>query len=444
MIRKILIANRGEIAVRIIRACREMGIETVAIYSEGDRDSLHTQLADEAICVGETPAASSYLNMENIISATINSGADAIHPGFGFLSENSKFAKLCEDCNIIFIGPTSKVIESLGNKTIAKETMTLAGVPVIKGSTKSIIDAKTGLDISKEIGFPVIIKAALGGGGKGMRLANSIEEFESAFLAAQKESKMAFGDDRMYIEHFIQNPRHIEIQVIGDNYGKVVHLGERECSIQRNHQKLIEESPSCCISKEVRERLGNIAIKAAKAANYTNVGTIEFLLDEDGEFYFMEMNTRIQVEHPVTEMVTGIDLIKTQIEIAEGKPIPFDQKDIVINGHAIECRINAEDPEKGFMPCPGLIEYLHFPGGNGVRIDSGVYNNYTISPYYDSMIGKLIVHGKNRKEAIRKMNSALGEIIITGVETNILFQHEIINHKRFKSGDFNINFIEEM
>ncbi|MDO5590490.1 MAG: acetyl-CoA carboxylase biotin carboxylase subunit [Lachnospiraceae bacterium] len=444
MIKKILIANRGEIAVRIIRACREMGIETVAVYSEADKEALHTKLADEAVCIGPAPSKDSYLSMDRIISATIVTGADAIHPGFGFLSENSKFAKLCEDCGIIFIGPDSDVIARLGNKQEARNTMINAGVPVIPGSTEAIYDAKVGAKIAEEIGYPVIVKAALGGGGKGMRVANAPEEFENAFQTAQKETQMAFGDDTMYIEHFVEEPRHIEFQILADKYGNVVHLGERDCSIQRNHQKMIEESPSIALSDELREKMGQKAVMAAKAAGYENAGTIEFLLEKNGNFYFMEMNTRIQVEHPVTEWVTGIDLIKEQIKIADGRKLGFEQKDIHLNGHAIECRINAENPQKGFMPSPGTIKDMYLPGGKGIRIDSAIYSGYTIPPYYDSMVAKLIVWAKNRKEAIRKMQSALGEIIIEGIDTNVDYQYEILHHPDYLEGNIDIGFIENM
>ncbi|MCI6867467.1 MAG: acetyl-CoA carboxylase biotin carboxylase subunit [Lachnospiraceae bacterium] len=443
MIKKVLIANRGEIAVRIIRACRELGIETVAVYSEADRDALHTKLADEAICVGPAPSSESYLSMDRIISATIVTGADAIHPGFGFLSENSKFAELCEKCNITFIGPNSKVIASLGNKQEARNTMIRAGVPVIPGSNEAVYDAATGASVAKKIGYPVIVKAALGGGGKGMRVANTPEEFEQSFLTAQKETQMAFGDNTMYIEHFVQHPRHIEFQILADAYGNVVHLGERDCSIQRNHQKMIEESPSAALDEELRRKMGDAAVKAAKAAGYVNAGTIEFLLEKTGDFYFMEMNTRIQVEHPVTEWVTGIDLIKEQIRIASGQRLAFTQKDIHMEGHAIECRINAENPEKGFRPSPGTITDLYLPGGKGIRIDTAIYTGYTIPPYYDSMIAKLIVWAKNRKEAIRKMQSALGEVIIEGVDTNINYQYEILSDPDFLSGNIDINYIED-
>ena len=444
MIEKVLIANRGEIAVRIIRACREMGIETVAVYSEADKEALHTQLADEAICIGPAPSTESYLSMERIISATLVSGADAIHPGFGFLSENSKFAELCEQCNITFIGPESKVIRKMGNKQEARNTMVAAGVPVIPGSTEPIYDAKTGAVTAEEIGYPVIVKAALGGGGKGMRVAEKTEDFENSFNTAQKEAQMAFGDGTMYIEHFVQHPRHIEFQILADKHGNVIHLGERDCSVQRNHQKMIEESPSIALSEEMRKKMGDAAVKAAKAADYTNAGTIEFLLEKSGNFYFMEMNTRIQVEHPVTEWVTGIDLIKEQIRIADGRKLSYSQEDVKITGHAIECRINAENPKKNFRPSPGMITDMYLPGGKGVRIDAAIYSGYTVTPYYDSMLAKLIVHAGSRKEAIRKMRSALGEIIIEGIETNVDYQYEILHHPDFESGDIDIEFIEKM
>lgn len=444
MIKKVLIANRGEIAVRIIRACREMGIETVAVYSEADREALHTQLADEAICIGPAPSSQSYLSMENIISATIVSGADAIHPGFGFLSENSRFAELCEQCNITFIGPPSRVIASLGNKQAAKNTMAAAGVPVIPGSKKAVYSVEEGMAEAEEIGYPVIIKAALGGGGKGMRTADCAAEFAESFRTAQKEAQMAFGDNTMYIEHFVRNPRHIEFQIFADKKGNVVHLGERDCSVQRNHQKMIEESPCEAISDKLRKKMGEAAVKAAKACGYVNAGTIEFLLERDGSFYFMEMNTRIQVEHPVTEWVTGVDLVKEQIRIASGLPLSFKQKDIHITGHAIECRINAENPSKGFRPSPGTITDMYFPGGKGIRIDSAVYSGYTVQPYYDSMIAKLIVWAKNREEAIRKMQTALGEIIIEGIDTNVDYQYEILNNPDFLKGNTDVGFIERM
>lgn len=444
MIQKVLIANRGEIAVRIIRACREMGIETVAVYSEADKEALHTQLADEAICIGPADSSESYLNMERIISATVISGADAIHPGFGFLSENAKFTELCEQCNITYIGPRAETIRKMGNKAEARKTMMEAGVPVIPGSKRELTDVTEGLEVAAQIGYPVMIKAALGGGGKGMRVARSEQEFEHAFMTAAKEARMAFADDTMYLERFVESPRHIEFQILADKYGNVVHLGERDCSIQRNHQKVIEESPSMALSEELRRKMGEAAVKAATAAGYENAGTIEFLLDKDGSFYFMEMNTRIQVEHPVTEWVTGIDLIKEQIRIADGRKLSYEQKDIRITGHAIECRINAENPAKKFRPCPGTITDMYLPGGKGVRVDSAIYAGYTVPPYYDSMLTKLIVHAKNRSEAIKKMRSALGEVIIEGIDTNVDYLYDIINHPDYISGNIDIEFIEKM
>lgn len=444
MIQKVLIANRGEIAVRIIRACREMGIETVAVYSEADKEALHTQLADESICIGAAPSTESYLNMERIISATITSGADAIHPGFGFLSENSKFAALCEQCHITFIGPDAEIIQKMGHKSQARNTMIAAGIPVIPGSTEPIYDADTGARIADSIGYPVIVKAALGGGGKGMRVAHTPEEFHVSFHTAQKEAELAFGDNTMYLEHFVEHPRHIEFQILADHYGNVIHLGERDCSVQRNHQKLIEESPCSAITEELRKKMGEAAVKAAKAAHYKNAGTIEFLLENNEQFYFMEMNTRIQVEHPVTEWVTGLDLIKEQIRIASGLPLSYSQDDIHLTGHAIECRINAENPKKNFMPSPGHITEIYLPGGNGVRIDTAIYSGYTVPSYYDSMLAKLIVYADTREEAIAKMRSALGEVIIEGIETNIDYQYEIISHPDYISGDIDIEFIEKM
>ncbi len=444
MIKKVLVANRGEIAVRIIRACREMGIETVAVYSDADRNALHVQLADEAICIGPASSKESYLNIEQIISATITSRSDAIHPGFGFLSENSRFAELCEKCNITFIGPKAEVMRKMGHKAQARTTMIQAGVPVIKGSTKEFIDALKAKEEAKKIGYPVMIKAALGGGGKGMRVADREETFLNHFKTAQKEAEMAFGDGTMYLEHFVEHPRHIEFQILADQFGNVVHLGERDCSIQRNHQKLIEESPCTAISSELRQKMGEAAVKAVKAANYENAGTVEFLLEETGAFYFMEMNTRIQVEHPVTEWVTGIDLIKEQIKIASGLPLSFCQEDITIDGHAIECRINAENPKKNFAPCPGEIKEVHFPGGEGVRIDTAIFQGAIVPPYYDSMLAKLIVHAKTREEAIAKMCSALGEVVIEGVDTNIEYQYDILNHPQYQFGDINIEFTEKM
>ncbi len=427
MIHKILIANRGEIAVRIIRACRELGIQSVAVYSEADKDALHAQLADEAVCIGPAPSKDSYLNMENIISATINTGAQAIHPGFGFLSENQKFAKLCEECNITFIGPSSEIIRKMGNKTEARNTMIEAGVTVIPGWNQNVESVEEGKEIAAKLGYPVIVKAALGGGGKGMRVAQNSEEFENAYLTARKEAGAAFGDDSVYMEHFIENPRHVEVQILADSYGNVVHLGERDCSIQRNHQKFIEEAPCKAISEELRARMGEQAVKAAKAVGYENAGTIEFLLENEKDFYFMEMNTRIQVEHPVTEWITGVDLIKEQIKIASKEKLSFTQEEVKMEGHSIECRINAENPEKNFRPSPGKIENLYLPGGKGIRMDTAIYSGYEIPPYYDSMIAKLIVHGTTREEALRKMRSALGEVIIEGIDTNVDYLYDMIS-----------------
>lgn len=427
MIGKILIANRGEIAVRIIRACREMGIQTVAVYSEADAEALHVYLADEAVCIGPAISKESYLNMESIISAAMVTGAEAIHPGFGFLSENEKFAELCEKCNLIFIGPPSGVIRKMGNKTEARNTMINAGVRVIPGWNQSIQTVEEAKQIAEELRYPVIVKAALGGGGKGMRTAFSEEEIENAYLTARAEAKAAFGDDSVYMEHFIEHPRHVEIQILADAYGNVIHLGERDCSIQRNHQKFIEEAPCAAISQELRDQMGKEAVKAAIAAEYVNAGTIEFLVENGTDFYFMEMNTRIQVEHPVTEWVTGIDLIKEQIRIASGQKLSYEQKDVSIVGHAIECRINAENPEKNFRPSPGKITDLYLPGGKGIRIDTAVYSGYEVPAYYDSMLAKLIVHAKNRTEALRKMKSALGEIIIEGIDTNVDYLYEMIS-----------------
>lgn len=443
MFKKILIANRGEIAVRIIRACREMGIQTVAVYSEADADALHTQLADEAICIGPANSADSYLNMERILSATTATKAEAIHPGFGFLSENSKFVEMCEKCKIAFIGPSADIIHKMGNKSEARATMMKAGVPVVPGTKEPVYDAKEGKKIADEMGYPVIVKASSGGGGKGMRVVEKSEDFEANFLIAQRESVNAFADDTMYIEKYIVNPRHVEFQIIADKHGNVVHLGERDCSIQRNHQKVIEESPCSVISEEQRKKMGDVAIRAAKAVGYESAGTIEFLLDKSGDFYFMEMNTRIQVEHPVTEMVTGLDLIQEQIRIAQGEQLSVTQEDIRVTGHAIECRINAENPEKNFRPCPGVIENIHLPGGKGVRIDTAIYNGYRIPPNYDSMILKLIVHDKDRFRAINKMQCALGELVIEGVDTNIDFQFDILGNNRFISGDINTHFIQD-
>lgn len=441
MFNKILIANRGEIAVRIIRACREMGIKTVAVYSEADRDSLHTLLADEAICIGPAPSSESYLDMERIISATVAMKADAIHPGFGFLSENARFADLCEKCNIRFIGPSAEIIHRMGNKSEARKTMMEAGVPVVPGSKEPVYTPEDGLKMAEDIGFPVMIKASSGGGGKGMRISRSADDFEANFNQAQMESVKGFSDDTMYIEKYIEQPRHIEFQILADSHGHVVHLGERDCSIQRRHQKVIEEAPSAAISPELRKEMGETAVKAARAVGYVNAGTIEFLLDKHKQFYFMEMNTRIQVEHPVTEAVTGIDLIKEQIKIAAGEPLGFAQEDVVISGHAIECRINAENPEKHFMPSPGTITELHLPGGKGIRIDTHIYNGYKVPPNYDSMLLKLISYDSDRDGAMVKMRSALGEIVIEGIDTNVDFQYEILNSEAYQKGSIDTDFI---
>ena len=443
MFQKILIANRGEIAVRIIRACREMGIKTVAVYSEADRDALHAQLADEAVCIGPAAAQESYLNMERILSATIATKAEAIHPGFGFLSENSKFVEMCEKCNVTFIGPSAAVINKMGNKSEARRTMMEAGVPVVPGTKEPVYTVEEALKEAEKIGFPIMIKASSGGGGKGMRISESREDFEENFSTAQRESVNAFADNTMYLERYVGRPRHIEVQIIADRFGQVVQLGERDCSIQRRHQKMVEESPSCAISEELRRKMGETAVRAAKAVGYESAGTIEFLLDKSGEFFFMEMNTRIQVEHPVTEFVSGVDLVKEQIRVAAGLPLSVKQEDICMRGHAIECRINAENPAKNFMPCPGVIENLHVPGGNGVRIDTAVYNGYQIPPNYDSMIMKVIVHDKDRASAIAKMRSTLGEVIIEGVQTNLDFQYDILNQKDFLDGNVTTHFIEE-
>lgn len=443
MFQKLLIANRGEIAVRIIRACREMGIKTVAVYSQADADALHTQLADESICIGKAEAKDSYLNMERILSATIASGADAIHPGFGFLSENSKFAALCEKCNITFIGPSARTIEETGNKSEARNAMVRAGVPVIPGTKEPIFTAEAGRKFADEIGYPVMIKAALGGGGKGMRVVQNSTDFEKNFQNAQREAENGFGDNSMYIEKYIEHPKHIEFQILADNEGNTIHLGERDCSVQRRHQKMIEESPCIALDEDLREQMGAMAVRAAKAVGYRNAGTVEFLLDSHRQFYFMEINTRIQVEHGVTELVTGIDLVKEQIRIAAGEKLGLRQSDIHLTGHAMEVRINAENPDKNFAPCPGTIQELHIPGGNGVRIDTAVYPGYIIPPYYDSMIMKVMVYDKNRESALKKMRSTLGEVIIEGVTTNLDFQYEILKNKEFESGEVHTDFIEK-
>ena len=443
MINKLLIANRGEIAVRIIRACREMGIKTVAVYSQADADSLHTQLADECICIGKAAATDSYLNKERILSATIASGADAIHPGFGFLSENSKFVGLCEKCNITFVGPSSDIIAKMGNKSEARNTMKKAGIPIIEGTDEPLFEAHAAKKFADDIGYPVMIKAALGGGGKGMRVVYNAEDFIASFNSAQQETIKGFGDNSMYIEKYIEHPRHVEFQILADNYGNVIHLGERDCSVQRRHQKMIEESPSDAIDEKLRKKMGETAIKAAKAVGYTNAGTVEFLLDKNNNFYFIEINTRIQVEHGVTELVTGLDLIKEQIKIASGEKLNYTQSDIKLRGHAMEVRINAENPDRNFAPCPGTIKTLHIPGGNGVRIDTAVYTGYSIPPYYDSMILKVMAYDTDREQVINKLKSVLGEIIIEGIDTNLDFQYDILNNKNFAGGKITTDFIKD-
>lgn len=443
MFDRILIANRGEIALRIIRACKELGIETVAVYSKADEDSLHVHYADEAVCIGPPSPLSSYLLIERIISAAEICDVDAIHPGYGFLAENAHFAEICNSCNIKFIGPSPEQINALGNKSVARKTMQKAKVPVIPGSDGEIEDEKTAKKIARNLGFPVIIKASAGGGGRGMRIAHNDASLIQGFHAARTEAEKAFGNPGIYIEKYIENPRHIEFQILADEHGNTVHLGERDCSMQRRHQKLIEESPSPVLTSDLRRKMGDAAIRAAKAANYTNAGTIEFLLDRKN-FYFMEMNTRIQVEHPVTEEITGIDLIKEQIRIASGKKLSFRQKDIRFKGHAIECRINAENPYNNFTPSPGKIEFYCPPGGIGIRIDSHVYNGYTISPYYDSMIAKLIIHAEDRKQAIATVNRALDEFIIEGVSTSIPFTQFIMSSREFVAGNYDTGYIERV
>lgn len=441
MFRKILIANRGEIAVRIIRACRELGVRCVAVYSTADRNSLHAQIADEAVCIGPPATKDSYLNMNAIIQAALNCGAEAIHPGFGFLSENAEFARLCEKYGIVFIGPSYNSIEMLGNKAAAKETMKNAGVPVIPGSEGAVSSLEEARKIAEKAGYPVLVKASAGGGGRGIRRVDTPEELEAQMTAAQREAKNYFGDDAVYIEKFLINPHHVEIQILADKFGNYVYLGERDCSMQRRNQKVMEECPSPIVSPELRKKMGEAAVTAAKQCGYYNAGTIEFLVDENRDFYFMEMNTRIQVEHPITEEVTGVDLVKAQIEIASDMPLNIKQEDIKINGHAIECRINAENPELDFRPSPGTITALYMPGGPGIRIDGAVYQGYTITPYYDSMISKLIAHGSDRDDAIRKMKWALSEFIVDGVDTNIDFHLEIIKHPDFKNGNYDIGFL---
>lgn len=443
MFKKILIANRGEIAVRIIRACREMGISTVAVYSDIDKEALHTQLADEAVCIGSAMPKDSYLNMANILSACVLTGADAIHPGFGFLSENSKFAKMCRECNIKFIGPDYETIDFIGDKAKAREIMKFSDVPVVPGYEGEIRDENHALELARGIGYPIMIKASAGGGGKGIRIAFNDDEFLMGYKTAKAEAKACFGNDTLYLEKFIQKPKHIEFQILADEYGNVIHLGERECSMQRKNQKVLEEAPSNVLTDELRNKMGEIAKRAALAVDYKNAGTIEFLFDKDNNFYFMEMNTRIQVEHPITEMVTGIDIVKEQIRIASGEKLRFTQDDIKLKGHAIECRVNAEDPDHDFRPCPGKIEELCVPGGMGVRIDSAIYCGYKIPHCYDSMIAKVITYGNDRNEAIVKMRRALSEFAVGGVKTNINFDLSILDTEEFLQGEYDTSFLAE-
>ncbi len=443
MVEKVLIANRGEIALRIVRSCRELGIATVAVFSTIDKKALHVQLADEAVCVGDSLSNKSYLNIPNILAAATSRGVDAIHPGYGFLAENDKFAEMCNDHGIVFIGPSPKAIRSMGDKSTAKETMEAVGVPTVPGSKGLLSNVDEAYKLADDIGYPVIIKATAGGGGRGMRLVENSDNLEKMFKAAQGEAEAAFGNDGLYMEKFIKKPRHVEIQILADRSGHVVHLGERDCSVQRRHQKLLEESPSPAINTELRKKMGNAAIAAAKSIGYEGAGTVEFLVDDDDNFYFMEMNTRIQVEHPVTEMVTGVDLIAEQIKIASGANLEFNQGDIHLNGHAIECRINAEDPSHNFRPSPGKITGWLPPGGPGVRVDSHVYTGYEIPPFYDSLIGKLIVWGKDRNTAIKRMNRALNECAVTGIPTTINFHLTLLNKSKFKQGKIHTKYVEE-
>ncbi len=442
MLKKVLIANRGEIAVRIIRACREMGIRTVAVYSEADKNALHKTLADEAICIGPAQSSKSYLNIKAILEAACLTGADSIHPGFGFLSENAKFAKLCEDIGIKFIGPKYELIELLGNKSKAKETMKNAGVPVVPGSKGLVKSKSQALELAKNIKYPVILKASAGGGGRGIRIAYTEEELKKEYDIVKQEAKISFNDDSLYMEKFIENPRHIEIQILADEYGNCIYLGDRDCSIQRRNQKIMEETPSSFISDEIRNKMGEKAVKAVKEIGYSNAGTIEFLVDKNKDFYFMEMNTRVQVEHPVTEMVTDVDIIKEQIKIASGEKLIYSQKDIKIDGHSLEVRVNAENPSKNFMPCPGTITGLHLPGGNGIRVDTAIYDGYTVPQNYDSMLAKIIVHGKNREESIEKMKSAIAELVIEGIDTNRDFLYQILENKDFVNNNYDTSFIK--
>jgi acetyl-CoA carboxylase biotin carboxylase subunit len=440
--KKVLIANRGEIALRVIRACRELGLETVAVYSEADRESLHVRFADDDVCIGPPPSRQSYLKIPNIIAAAEITGADAIHPGYGFLAENAEFADICKASNIVFIGPTGDQIRQMGDKATARRLAAEAGVPTVPGSPGTIDDPDEALAFAETIGFPVIIKATAGGGGKGMRIVQEAEQFPQLFGLAQNEALAAFNNGAVYVEKYIQHPRHVEIQVVGDNFGKVVHLGERDCSVQRRHQKLIEESPSPALSAVLRDRMGQAAVALASNIGYAGAGTLEFLLDTDGSFYFMEMNTRIQVEHPVTEMVTSFDLVKEQIRVAANEPISFQGDGRRLRGHAIECRINAEDPSRNFQPCPGLITAYHPPGGPGVRVDTHVYAGYTVPPYYDSLLAKVIVHGNDREEALTRMGQALDSFILEGVTTTIPFLARVIRHPDFVAGDIDTRFLE--
>jgi len=444
MFNKVLVANRGEIAVRVIRSLRNLGIRSLAVYSKEDKDSLHPGLADQRLCIGEGPAKSSYLNKEQIIMAAVNLEADAIHPGFGFLSENAEFARMCAEHNIVFIGPSADAIEIMGNKSSARQAMKKAGVPIVPGTKDPVYNAKEAVKAADKIGYPVMIKASSGGGGKGMRVAQDKDSFEFQFDMAQRESANAFGDDTMYLEKYIENPKHVEIQIMADNHGNVVSLGERDCSVQRNHQKLVEEAPSPAVTPEIREAMGAAAVLAAKAVGYVNAGTVEFIMDASGNYYFMEMNTRIQVEHGVTEMVTGTDLIIEQIRVAAGEPLSFKQNDIKLSGHCIECRINAEIPERNFMPSPGVVKHLHLPAGNGVRIDTALYTGCRIPPDYDSMIAKVLVHAPTRAEAIAKMRTALDEMVVSGVETNLDFQFQIMRNPIFCEGRADTNFVRKM
>ena len=443
MWKKVLIANRGEIAVRIIRACREAGLQCVTVYSTADRNALHAEIADESVCIGPPSVQESYLNRNALIAACQNTGASALHPGFGFLSESAEFAQLCIDNGITFIGPSPESIAMLGDKARAKETMKAAGVPVIPGSDGAVSSVEEAKRIAAEIGYPVLVKASAGGGGRGIRRVNSPEELEEQMSVAKEEAKMFFGNDEVYLEKLILGPHHVEIQIIADQMGNTVALGERDCSMQRRNQKVLEESPSPLMTPELRSAMQEAAVRAAKACGYYNAGTIEFLVDSDRNFYFMEMNTRSQVEHPVTEWVTGVDLVQTQLLVAQGKPLPFTQKDIEVRGHAIECRINAENPDQDFRPSPGTIRSLHIPGGPGVRVDSAVYQGYTIPPYYDSMIAKLIVHAPTRHEAIMKMRWALAEFIVDGIDSNIDFQLRLIKNKDFEAGNYDNSFLEK-